>query len=1192
MIIDDELRHLYEISTQERLQRLEDGLQQLQKYPEDEALLEDLRRDAHSLKGDSRSVGVTSVETLIQKIEVILKAIQAKQISLTSQLSDSLHNGLNALGGLMREAVTGCPSEVNISQVFNLLTEAHLSATAQSVTKADASQFSPAASSLIDDEELRTLYEISSRERLQKLKAGLLHLKQHSTDAATLDELRQEAHSLKGDSRTVKVEDVEVLIQQIEEVLKAIQLGHLTVTPQVSDRLHQGLEAIEKLVQEAVTGQPSEIDVTLILDQLVRTVSHPELISDTGLLGESASQPVSPVIESLISPAPTALSFIDDEELRNLYELSSQQRLHKLKEGLSYLQEHPDDQATLDDLQREAHSLKGDSRTVGVEAVEALTQHVEAVLKALRARQIGLTAQVSDRIHQGLDAIGKLVQESVTGQPAGVDLPFLTLLLQTTIELEDSQPTPTSAKHSAFQVAPTYIEDEELREVYKVSSQERLQKMEAGLLHLEKYPNDETTLEQLLREAHSFKGDSRSVGLDQAEAITHQLEEILGSIKLKRTVLTPQLGDRLYQGLDAISKLVREAVTGRTSELDVAELLQQLQKTVPTQPDSELPTPAEIRLLAAPVNLTSSQTVAHPPLTSPEIDEAYRIDAIRIQTRELDALMKQVEELTVTKINIAYTSAEVEQLVNLWEDWKTSKNQKRLLDASLLSTNPYQERLENLINSLRASTQENSIKLDLLTGDLREKIRTLRLLPLSNVFQTFPRLVRDLAKQQSKEVELIIEGGETTADKRILEEIKDPLMHMVRNAIDHGIESPSERTELGKPPVAKIWLRAYQATNSVVVEVADDGRGLDSDKIKQTAIKRGLYNSEDLTAMSPSQIQSLIFAPGFSTRTFITEISGRGIGLDVVRTNVERLKGNIQVESTPQEGCTFRIQLSTSLTTIKAVLLEVQGIIHALPIEFVQTNLLIPQEQISMVEGRATITFNGQDVPIANLSELLNLSNPYASAVSAVPESDLKPCILLKVGTQQAGFLVDRLLDTQEVVIKPQSQLLKRVRNVSGATILPTGEVCTILNALDLIESLQKQPTSIVSIKSKDTIPRKPVILLVEDSMPVRTQERRLLEKAGYEVVIAVDGLDGYRQLQTRKFDAVLSDVEMPNLDGLSLTAKIRQHLEYKNLPIILVTTLDSDEDKKRGADAGADAYIIKGKFNQDILLEILGRLV
>jgi two-component system chemotaxis sensor kinase CheA len=512
-----------------------------------------------------------------------------------------------------------------------------------------------------------------------------------------------------------------------------------------------------------------------------------------------------------------------------------------------------------------------------------------------------------------------------------------------------------------------------------------------------------------------------------------------------------------------------------------------------------------------------------------------------------------------------------------------------------LPTNPYQESLEKAINALNVLAQENSTRLDLIAGELREKIYTLRLLPLSTLFQLFPRVVRDLARQQAKEVELIIEGEETTADKRILEEIKDSLMHMIRNAIDHGIETPAEREKLGKPPVATIWLRGYQTANKIVIEVADDGRGLDIEKIKQTAVKRKLYRPEELETQTPSQIYSLIFAPGFSTRTFITEISGRGIGLDVVRTNVERLKGSIQIESTLGQGCTFRLQLSTSLATLNALLIEVQGIVHALPIEFAPTSLLVSQDEISTIEGRETIIWDGQTIPVADLADVLQLSNSPAYVSSAKVQqqtSSLRPCLLLKVGEEQAGFFIDRLLDTQEVVIKPQSQLLKRVRNVTGATILPTGEVCMILNPPDLLKSLQRQTPSAASSKPGKTIQTKPVVLLVEDSIYVRTQEQRLLEKAGYEVVIAVDGLDGYHQLKTRDFDAVISDVEMPNLDGFSLTAKIRQHREYKHLPIILVTTLNSDEDKRRGAEAGADAHILKGKFNQKLLLETLERFV
>ncbi len=1082
---------------------------------------------------------------------------------------------------------------------------------------------------MIEDEELRDLYKISGEECLQKLEAGLLHLEKHPFDEATLERLRREAHSLKGDSKIVGVENVVTLTHQVEEILLSIKRQEIVFTPDVSDRLYEGLNTIGLLVHEAVTGEASGVDTQHILDQLMGVFleskqygSRTEVVATNleNLLTRMRLPPLEVASEVEQDPqisvkqrnAPqTNLIFIEDEELRDIYQVASEEHLDKLVDGLQYLQKHPQDKATLERLRHEIHSLKGDSRSVGVENVATLSHQIEEILLSIKASEIIFTSDVSDRMTQGLNAIGLLVYEAVTGESSGVDTEqVLNQLMQAVLE---SQPQPEAEQpvqavqvlveqiqqsntiisvaeinHNGTQLAPTFIEDKELRDIYQISSEENLQKLSDGLLQLQRHPSDETILEQMLREAHSLKGDSRSVGVENVVTLTHQVEEILLSIKASEIIFTPDVSDRLYQGLDAIGLLVYEAMTGQPSGIDTAEILNQLIQVVsaPTIQES-LPVPS------LPAEIPAKPATG---LDKTEIAQRYQIDTIRVETSHFDALMTQAEELTLTKTAIAHAAAEIEAMATIWEEWKAVSSQEKYLDSSSLNTNPYAERLEKTINSLRTSTQENSTKLDFIVGELREKIYTLRLVPLSTVFQLLPRIARDLARQQSKQVELIIEGGETTADKRILEEIKDSLMHIVRNAIDHGIETPAEREKLGKPPIATIWLRGYQTATNIVIELADDGRGLDIEKIKQTAVKRGLHSQEELAIMTPSQIYPLILASGFSTQTFITEISGRGIGLDVVRTSIERLQGNIHIESTPGQGCTFRIQLNTTLGITNVVLLEVEGIVHALPIEFVQKTLLVSQEQIYITKDRrATIDLDGEAICVANLADLLELSNspayPYAAKVEQ-QNSSLRPCILVKVGEEQSGFFVDRLLHTQEVVIKPQSQLLQRVRNVMGATILGSGEVCMILNPSDLLKSLQQHNTSVVSIKPKKTIQHKPVILLVEDSIPVRTQEKRLLEKAGYEVVIAVDGLDGYNKLKTRNFDAVMSDVEMPNLDGLSLTTKIRQHEEYKTLPIILVTTLASDEDIKRGSEVGANAYIIKSNFNQDVLLEILERLI
>ena len=828
------------------------------------------------------------------------------------------------------------------------------------------------------------------------------------------------------------------------------------------------------------------------------------------------------------------------------------------------------------------------------------------------------------------------------------------------------------------------IEDEELRDVFKIASEEHLQKIDEGLLYLEQHPGDSAKLEELLRETHSLKGDAGMLAVKNVASLAHQIEHILGGVKRGETELNRDISDRLSQGLDAIRKLVDEAVTGEDSGVNTFYVLASMMgasnqpqletptaepissqiheeelvkmqftdsETAPSETNSETSSAANLdnnysfstlqseqELLLQAQNLpTASGTAtasASQPTVSGSSSSSYRIETIRVATQNLDDLMTQAGELTVTKTRLVHRLSDIEKLTNLWETWtreafmnrlafhqiETEQNGSKKNAIVIQLQNYYQrteerlERLGTLVNRLKNRFHEDTARLELITEELESEIRTLRLLPLSTIFNLFPRAVRDLAKREGKEVELVIEGAETRADKRILEEMKDPLMHMIRNAIDHGIETPEERKKLGKLPVATLRIKGYQTASNIIIEVADDGRGLNLDRIKQTAIKRNICTLEELANMTENQIQSLIFAAGFSTRTFVTEVSGRGVGLDVVRTNVEALKGSIQVESISGKGCTFRLQVSTSLATANVLIVAVEGIAYALPIEFIETAKLVAYDDIFAIEGKSTIVSDGQPLSVAYLVDLLELKNRgwlpnnrewrqeswrevnrQIQGEFLTSNSAKMSCIILKVGEERLGLFIDALIDEQDVVIKPQSKLLKRVRNVSGATILGTGEVCMVLNPHDLIKSVRKQVSSrgVSGARSPiETVSRKQVILLAEDSIATRTQEKRILEGAGYEVVTAVDGLDALNKLKTRYFDALISDVQMPNLDGLGLTIKIRQQREYSELPIILVTSLASDEDRKRGADAGANAYIPKGTFNQDVLIETLKRLV
>jgi two-component system chemotaxis sensor kinase CheA len=860
---------------------------------------------------------------------------------------------------------------------------------------------------------------------------------------------------------------------------------------------------------------------------------------------------------------------IEDQELREIYQVSGLEHVQNLESGLLKLEETPNDPELLQTLLREAHSLKGDSRVTGVKSVESLAHRLEEILGRLKKGQMGWSESLSDRLFQSLGGLGKLVHEAVTDEPSGVNVnQLLNQLSEFVPSLETVTPdhSPSAASpRTALRRQPLLIEDNALRDTYRISSDEHLSKLQAGLVLLEMHPNDQSSIQSLLHEVQSFEMDSRLVGQKPLEDLIHRIENVFEALQAQQVGFN-QVSESLHRGLEAIAALSKEATTGELAAIEPDETMVELDKILANH--------------------------SHPHAAP---GQGGNLDTIRVPMRYLDALMTHTGELTVTKTRMAHATQSIRELTSLWDEWKNGRQR-----SSGLRLQNTQERLEQIISALSQNLAENNTRLDLIAREFDEKIRTLRLVPLSTIFLPFPRLVRELGKEQGKEIEFVMEGGEIAVDKQILEEMKDPLLHLLRNAVDHGMETPEEREKAGKLPQGKLILKAVQSGSHIIIEVKDDGRGLDLEKIKQVAIKRKLYRAEELAVMGANQIRSLIFTPGFSTRAFITEISGRGVGLDVVRTNVDKLKGNIQVESPAGEGTSFRIQLRSTIATLNVMLFEVAGLLHALPIETIEKTLLIRPGEIYSLEGRATISIGGEPVSLVKLTDYLELpvieGDKQKKRQRQVDK--VTSAILLNIGGDRLAFEVDKLREVLDVVLKPQSKLLKRVRNVIGATILGTGDVCMILNPHDLIKSAQKRlqtATDLATLLPEEEAftQDKPRILLVEDSIAVRTQEKRVLEKAGYEVDIAVDGLEGYNKLRTSSnYDAIISDVEMPNLDGLGFTLKVRQHSEYRELPIILVTSLASEEDKRRGAQAGANAYIVKDQFNQEMLIETLDRLV
>lgn len=786
------------------------------------------------------------------------------------------------------------------------------------------------------------------------------------------------------------------------------------------------------------------------------------------------------------------------------------------------------------------------------------------------------------------------------------------------------------------------IDDKELRELFKAESEEHLEQLNSGLLRLENNQGDAALLEELFREAHSLKGSARMLGISDIETVAHRVEDILGLAHKGKSELTANTIDLIYYGLDVIKKLVHEAVTGESTNLSVLDTLAVLngEKSVDEVPafkekrsdsaesaiESEVETPDEIEQESFQINERHSpQSVMGATVeedyekeeissksdseAAPVARESHKIDTVRVDPKKLDNLMTRVGELIVTKTRIKLRQKEIEDMMPFMEEWLKEisalpllikrNNGKREIEGVNQLLDYYHterdrvEQFGKFIKTLANSLNEDNARLDFIANELDEGIRNVRLLPMSAIFKMYPRMVRDISKEQGKNITFDYEGGDTTADKRIIEEMKDPLMHLIRNAIDHGIESLEERESMGKSKEGSVLIKAFKTPTNIVIEVSDDGKGLERENIKRIAIKKRIIREDDLSVMTDSHIDSLIFSPGFSTSTIITDVSGRGIGLDVVRTNVERLKGNITVESGEGKGCRFIIKLPITLATTLVFIVVVKNRKFAIPVEYVKTTRRISKSRIFSMEGRGTYILDDQPVSVAWLSDLLELKG-FEESYEKEDEKDhdLLPCIILKAGDEELGIIIDELVDEQEIVLKPHSAVLKRVRNVSGSTILGSGDISIVLNIPDLFKSVRKHEIPLAPVKEIEVTAKKQVILLAEDSITTRTQEKRILESAGYEVVTAVDGVDAFGKLSSGHFDALVSDIQMPNMDGLSLTEKIRKETKYKDIPIILVTALSSEEDKRRGVEVGADAYITKPSFDQKSFVSTIKRLV
>jgi len=782
-----------------------------------------------------------------------------------------------------------------------------------------------------------------------------------------------------------------------------------------------------------------------------------------------------------------------------------------------------------------------------------------------------------------------------------------------------------------------------LKATFKIEADEHVQTISSGLLDLENTSNPEgknRILETIYREAHSLKGAPRAVNLRDVEKICQAMETVLSLLKKEELQPSSQVIDTLLDSVEGTAKLIS------TDEVfPIGELLQRLSDITSEPAASTDSSPSAPERLASIVSndkppkpddsVTPELSVQLPPTSGQpaasmgpnqtsartvqtDSKRSTQAETIRIQSSKLDSLLYQVEEMVAVKMAVNQRVSDLKSVkLNLdlhGKQWAKVYPEVRILKGivqnleSYGATGNYRPQLlkiidflesneatlktiEGRLKTLTSMAENDSRQASSMVDDLLEDMKSVLMLPSSTLLEMFPRLVRDLSGDQKKKIKLTIDGGDIEIDRRILEEMKDPLIHLVRNAIDHGLEGPDARSRKGKSEEGSLSISISQlGSKKAEIVVTDNGSGIDPEKVKLAALRRNIITEQELRNLSNEEAIYLIFKSEVSTSPIITDLSGRGLGLAIVREKAEKLGGIVIVESKVGVGTVFRIQLPVTLATFRGTLAKVGSELFVIPTVNVIRAGRVRRDSIRTVENRDTITMNGHVLSLVRMTDILEIE----PGPEQDQESQFVTVVILGAAEQKIAFSVDAILNEQEVLVKSMGRQLSRVRNVSAGTVLGSGQVALILNVSDMIRSAMRitgESLFAHAKKSQEVLKRKS-ILVVEDSITSRMLLKNILESAGYDVQTAVDGADAWATLKIGKFDVVVSDIEMPRMDGFELTAKIRGDETLKNVPVVVVTSLESREDRERGIDVGANAYIIKSGFEQNNLLSVVKRLV
>ncbi|MET1068879.1 MAG: hybrid sensor histidine kinase/response regulator [Pseudomonas prosekii] len=757
-------------------------------------------------------------------------------------------------------------------------------------------------------------------------------------------------------------------------------------------------------------------------------------------------------------------------------------------------------------------------------------------------------------------------------------------------------------------MTPEQMRDASLLELFSLEAEAQTQVLSAGLLALERDPTQADHLESCMRAAHSLKGAARIVGVDAGVSVAHVMEDCLVSAQESRLYLRPEHIDALLQGTDLLMRIATP--THAPSALDIeayvalmARLLDPLALAppistpiAPFMDELQLPAPT----VEVPVPVIEQPLVAPEPprMNKRTTENGERV--LRVTAERLNSLLDLSSKSLVETLRLKPHLATMQRLK------RTQSNGLRALEnlnvhlKDLHLSLEAQEALDDARRLLAESQQllvEKNAELDEFAWHASQRAQVLydtalacRMRPFADVLSGQVRMVRDLGRDLGKQVRLEIEGEKTQVDRDVLEKLEAPLTHLLRNAVDHGIETPEQRLLAGKPAEGLIRLRASHQAGLLVLELSDDGNGVDLEKVRRSIIERQLSPAETAAQLSEEELLTFLFLPGFSLRDKVTEVSGRGVGLDAVQHMVRQLRGAVVLEQTAGEGSRFHLEVPLTLSVVRSLVVEVGDEAYAFPLAHIERMCDLEADDIVQLEGRQHFWYEGRHVGLVAASQLLQ------RPASQTSQQTLK-VVVIRERDAIYGVAVERFVGERTLVVLPLDERLGKIQDISAGALLDDGSVVLIVDVEDMLRSVDKllntgrlERISRHSNQAAEAARKR--ILVVDDSLTVRELQRKLLLNRGYDVAVAVDGMDGWNALRSEDFDLLITDIDMPRMDGIELVSLLRRDNRLQSLPVMVVSYKDREEDRRRGLDAGADYYLAKASFHDDALLDAVVELI